>query len=219
VRHPIGFRKNRLEGLQDAVFAVALTLLTIDLRVPLGLTEPDLRGHLFQLLPALGVYGVTFAFVGIVWLFVYSYQEVVTRQDIVGSTLVVAASGSVALLPFTSSTFANYSNSQVAGHFFILNICLIVAIYAVYIEYANRRLIPPDVDRRLLRTVAVIVWVSFIYIALIDLTIVPSRPQWILPAVMAGYLYAYVSVFILHSRFVAEHDRVRRIESAQESEI
>jgi uncharacterized membrane protein len=219
VRALIGFRKNRLEALQDGIFAVALTLLAIDLRVPLGLAGPDVRAHLLGLLPALAVYATTFAFIGVVWLFVYSYQELVLRQDIAGSTLVLTASACVALLPFTSSTFAQYPREQIAGHFFVLNIIAIVLAYAVYIEYANRRLIPHTVEHRLLRTVALIVWMCVVYIALVDVLVAPYLPAWILPAVIAGFLYAYVCVFALHRRFAAEQEHVRSLQREDDTDV
>lgn len=59
-----------------------------------------------------------------------------------GASSRTTASAGVALLPFTSSTFAKYSDNQLAGQFFILNIIAVVAAYAAYIEYANRRLTP-----------------------------------------------------------------------------
>lgn len=211
---PIGFRKNRLEALQDGIYAVALTLLAIDLRVPVGLSTPEVHARLLALLPALWVYAVTFAFIGVVWLFVYSYQELVPRQDIAGSTVLLTASACIALLPFSSSTFANYPIEQVAGQLFVGNILAIVLMYAVYIEYANRKLIPHTVDPQLLRTVALVVWVSLAYIFFVDVAIVPYRPGWILPAVTAGFVYAYVCVFVLHRRFAAAHAHLRALRGA-----
>jgi uncharacterized membrane protein len=205
---PIGFRKNRIETLQDGVFAVALTLLALDLRVPAGLALRDVGAQLLMLLPSLAVYAVTFAFIVVVWLFVYSFQEVVATQDIIGSTLVLAASACVALLPFTSSTYAKYPNAQIAAHFFVLDILAIVTVYIFYNEYAIRNLIPRVVDRRLLRTYSLTIWVAAIYIALVDVIVVPYRPSWILGAVIAGFVYGYIAVFLLHSRFVKEHERV-----------
>ncbi len=211
---PIGFRKNRLEALQDGIFAVALTLLALDLRIPAGLSSQEVRTHLLGLLPAFGVYAVTFAFIVVVWLFVYSFQEVVTRQDIVGATLVLGASAFVALLPITSSTFAKYPDSQIVAHFFVFDILTIVAIYIAYNAYAIRNLIPRTVDRRLLRTYSLVIWLAEIYIALIDVAIVPYRPSWILAAVAAGFVYGYICVLTLHSRFVAEHDRIHAVGAA-----
>jgi uncharacterized membrane protein len=163
------------------------------------------------LLPSLEVYAVTFSFIVVVWLFVYSFQEVVGRQDIIGSTLVLAASACVALLPFTSSTFAKYPDSAFAGHFFVLDILGIVTIYILYNEYAIRRLVPHVVDRRLLRTYSLTIWFAAVYIAFVDVVVVPYWPAWILRAVITGFVYGYISVLLLHSRFVQEHDRVRAV--------
>jgi len=211
---PAGFRKNRLEALQDGIFAVALTLLALDLRVPAGLALSDVPARLVNLLPALGVYAVTFAFIIVVWLYVYSFQEVVIRQDLVGSTLALAASACVALLPFTSSTFANYPDVLMAGHFFVRNILAIIFVYLVYVTYAKQRLIPKTVEQRLPRAVTVSMWLSLIYIAIIDIVCVPYHPTWILPAVVAGFAYAYSTIFVLHSRFVAAHEHVRSIDAS-----
>jgi hypothetical protein len=114
-------------------------------------------------------------------------------------------------LPFTSSTFAQYAGDRLAGQFFVLNIIAIVLAYALYIEYSNRRLIQHTVDRRLLRTVALIVWTCVVYIALVDALVVPYLPAWILPAVIAGFFYAYACVVILHRRFATEHEHVRSL--------
>lgn len=216
---PVGFRKARLEMLQDGIFAVALTLLAFDLRIPGGLSPPEVRAHLLATLPSLGVYAVTFAFIGVVWLFVYSFQEVITRQDVIGATLVLGASACVALLPFTSSAFAKYPDTQIAGHFFVWNIIAVVGIYIAYNEYAIRKLIPHMVDQRLLRTYAIMIWLGEIYIVLVDAVIVKYQPSWILPAVAAGFMYGYISVLILHSRFVIEHDRVRAAGAAGEQDV
>jgi uncharacterized membrane protein len=208
VPRPIGFRKTRLETLQDGIFAVALTLLAIDLRVPAGLSLPEARAHLMSLLPSLGVYAVTFAFIVVVWLFVYSFQEVIARQDIIGATLALSATAGVALLPFTSSTFARYPDGLMTGHFFLFNLIAIVAIYIAYNAYAIWKLVPRTVDRRLLRTYSRIIWLAEIYIIIVDIAVVPYRPTWILAAVSAGFVYAYACLLVLHPRFVMEHDRV-----------
>lgn len=76
---------------------------------------------------------------------------------------------------------------------------------------AIRRLIPPSVDRRLLRTYSLVIWLAEIYIALVDVAIVPFHPSWILAAVAAGFLYGYICVLTLHSRFVAEHERIHAV--------
>ena len=119
-----GFKKDRMASLQDGIFAVALTLLAVDLRIPDGLSHAAVRGRFVELLPAIAVYGATFAMVAVVWLFVYSFQEVVSKQDIPGTSLLLLACSFVVLLPFTSSTFARYPYEPMSVAAFVANVLL-----------------------------------------------------------------------------------------------
>jgi uncharacterized membrane protein len=54
----------RLEAFSDAVFAVILTIMALELRAPEG---PELSDVLEDLLPGLLVYALSFTFIGIYW--------------------------------------------------------------------------------------------------------------------------------------------------------
>jgi TMEM175 potassium channel family protein len=54
----------RLEAFSDAVFAVIITIMALELRAPEGHTLADVRG---DLLPGLVVYVLSFTLVGIYW--------------------------------------------------------------------------------------------------------------------------------------------------------
>ena len=51
---------DRVLAFSDAVFAIAITLLTLNLQVPPGLHGADLTRALHQVLPALGAYLLSF---------------------------------------------------------------------------------------------------------------------------------------------------------------
>jgi uncharacterized membrane protein len=55
--------KSRLEAFSDGVIAILITIMVLDLRVPAG---SDL-GALAEVLPTLGLYVLSFAFLGIYW--------------------------------------------------------------------------------------------------------------------------------------------------------
>jgi uncharacterized membrane protein len=55
--------KSRLEAFSDGVIAILITIMVLDLRVPAG---SDL-GALADVLPTLGLYILSFAFLGIYW--------------------------------------------------------------------------------------------------------------------------------------------------------
>jgi uncharacterized membrane protein len=55
--------KTRLEAFSDGVLAIVITIMVLELRSP---TDPGWRG-LLELLPELGMYVLSFVFVGIYW--------------------------------------------------------------------------------------------------------------------------------------------------------
>jgi hypothetical protein len=55
-------------AFSDAVFAIAITLLTLNLEVPPGLHGADLTRALHQVLPAFGAYVLSFVILGQLWL-------------------------------------------------------------------------------------------------------------------------------------------------------
>jgi len=60
----IEFGSERVEAFSDAVFAVILTIMALELRPPGGFTLADVRD---DLLPGLLVYALSFTFIGIYW--------------------------------------------------------------------------------------------------------------------------------------------------------
>ena len=55
---------DRVLAFSDAIFAIAITLLTLNLQVPPGLHGADFTRALHQTLPALGAYVLSFVILG-----------------------------------------------------------------------------------------------------------------------------------------------------------
>jgi uncharacterized membrane protein len=64
----------RLEAFSDGVIAVIITIMVLELKVPLG----DGLDGLMSVLPALGVYALSFTFTGIYWI---NHHHLVHRTD------------------------------------------------------------------------------------------------------------------------------------------
>jgi uncharacterized membrane protein len=63
-RGPIELGSERVEAFSDAVFAVIITIMALELRAPEGHTLADVRG---DLLPGLVAYVLSFSLLGIYW--------------------------------------------------------------------------------------------------------------------------------------------------------
>jgi uncharacterized membrane protein len=73
--------KNRLEALSDGVFAVAITLLVLDIRLPAGVAYADLGRALVSLAPKILSYLLSFIVVGIYWSFHHAAFARLRRID------------------------------------------------------------------------------------------------------------------------------------------
>jgi len=59
---------NRLETFADGVFAIAATLLILNVDAQVTEDVPDLGGRLLHIWPSYAAYVVTFFTIGIVWV-------------------------------------------------------------------------------------------------------------------------------------------------------
>lgn len=103
----------RLEAFSDAVFAIAITLLVLELEVPDGATS--LLEHLGQEWPSYLGYFVSFASIGGVWIAHSTLTRFTkaTDQVLLGLNLVLLLL--VSFLPFTTNVLADHL-SDVGEH-------------------------------------------------------------------------------------------------------
>jgi len=103
--------KHRIEALVDGIFAVAMTLLVIDLRLPEHLhvgTEADLLAALEHLLPNFYSWLVSFLVLALFWVANHRLYSFVRHVDgpLVWFTILLL--GGASLLPFASAVNAQY---------------------------------------------------------------------------------------------------------------
>ncbi len=99
---------HRLESLSDNVFAVAMTLLVFDLRVPISTTHEGLGAFLFEQWPHYIGYVISFVVIALIWL---QHHRVFVHLQRLDSTVFVsnvALMLIVVFLPFATSTLASY---------------------------------------------------------------------------------------------------------------
>jgi uncharacterized membrane protein len=143
----------RVEAFSDAVFAIVITLLILDVRVPQS--EP---GHLWsaivELWPNYLAYVTSFLAVGVVWL---NHHAVFRRIGWVDRNLHwvnLSVLFTTALLPFPTAVVShaigvgNRTDSQVAIGLYALLGCLMCLSWVTLFQYLSRRphLIEPGVD-------------------------------------------------------------------------
>jgi uncharacterized membrane protein len=103
-------RSSRLEAFSDGVFAIAGTLLILELRVPPD--EPDLTATLLALWPAYAAYLVSFLTIGIIWVNHHTLLEHCRRVDRRFLYLNLLLLIAVGIVPFPTSLVDRYIVSE-----------------------------------------------------------------------------------------------------------
>ena len=130
---------SRMEAFSDGVFAIAITLLILDLHVP---DSPDqLIAHLAAEWPSFLGYLVSFAFIGGSWIAHSGLTHLLRVTDGVFLSLNLLLLLFVSFLPFSTSLLTKHltgSGEHLAVVIFGLNLTLGTLLSSVMISYVAR---------------------------------------------------------------------------------
>ncbi|HEV7654636.1 MAG TPA: TMEM175 family protein [Mycobacteriales bacterium] len=98
----------RLEAFSDGVFAIAITLLILDVRVDQG-PEESLAAALHHALPEIGAYGASFLQIGIMWSNHHALFRMIDRVDQLLLLFNLALLACVSFLPLPTRLVAEHT--------------------------------------------------------------------------------------------------------------
>ncbi len=134
--------KDRIEALSDGVFAIALTLLVLELKIPeLARTEAieHFNEHLALLQPLFFGYVVTFLTGGLFWFLQCVSLRLINQMTPVLVTLNLIFLGFVSLLPFTMSLWSRFQDLATPNVFYFGNFLGISATLSLSWFVAQRQ--------------------------------------------------------------------------------
>jgi uncharacterized membrane protein len=133
----------RLEALTDGIFAIAMTLLVLDVRPPAEIDLP----HLAEVVPSVIALAISFLVLGTLWFGHRTQFQLVPNADHPVVWLNIAMLGFVSLVPFSAALLARAPTNRVAVVFYGCNLALASLAHAVMWIYATSR--PELVGREL----------------------------------------------------------------------
>lgn len=136
-----GLSLDRMKALSDGVFAIALTLLVLDITIPVGeniISEHDLVHAFGKLAPKLLTYFLSFITLGIFWTAHTSQFHFVVRSDRNFNWINFFFLLFVTIVPFTTGFLSEFIDFKFAIGLYWLNLFLIGAMLFVTLEYALR---------------------------------------------------------------------------------
>jgi uncharacterized membrane protein len=142
----------RLVFFSDAVFAIAITLLALEIRLPVldgGLTNAELTSSLLALWPKYLGYSISFLVIGFIWIGHHRKFRFITHFDSNLLLLNLLLLMVIAFIPFPASVISEYGNRTATIFYALVMILagLLSAIIWIYSSFQNR-LIDPTVDLR-----------------------------------------------------------------------
>ena len=172
---------SRILALSDGVFAIALTLLVLDIRVPE--VGPDLAAQVRDLLPKFQVYVISFLIIALFWITHHDLFRHIRGHDTTLLGLNAVFLMFVAFLPFPVSLLGGGGNHRFALIFY--DACMIVTSLTLSAVWwyvtRDRRLISPAATPAYVREmflqgrVVQSVFLVSIVVALID----PRVAEWL----------------------------------------
>lgn len=135
-----GRNVDRLAALSDGIFAVAMTLLVLDLHAPL---VADIRGNadllhaLFGLAPRLTVYLMSFLTLGIFWVGQQTQLNHLSRTDRDLTWIHLAFLFAATVMPFSTGLMAEFIHYRTALLIYWANILLFGVLLLASWRYAG----------------------------------------------------------------------------------
>jgi len=209
-RHPMIEDEKALDRIvffSDAVFAIAMTLLGVELRVPIlraGLTTRQENEQLWHVLRGMGnefyAFALSFFVLGLYWMAHHRKFRLIRRYDdrLLWTNLVFLFV--VAFLPFPTAVLGHYGD-EIATIFYASAMAvtgLLAGLITLY-AYGSHRLIDPDIPDRDIRHwiqrsfVAPIFFLASIPVALVSPNV--AQYMWLLTFVGT---YALGAVYRRH---------------------
>ena len=147
----------RLETFADGVFAIAATLLIIDVTAdaPGGALGAELR-HAW---PQYAAYVVSFLTIGVMWVNHHACMQLITRADRRFLFINIALLACIAFVPFPTRLIAEHLRDdglRAAALTYGFTLTTTAVCFSAFWFYASigRRLIAPGADERLVRGIS-----------------------------------------------------------------
>jgi uncharacterized membrane protein len=208
------FQLERLILFSDAVFAIAITLLVIEIKVPEiheNVSDKALLQSLAHLIPKFIGFIVSFMMIGLYWTLHHRMFGFVTGYSRKLLVLNLVFLFFVALMPFSTGFYSEYAGPDMLRHqlmvpmaFYVLNFCgmgFLNYFMWVYITNPKNKVAEPPVDPLLARKGKA----KSLIVPIIFLTMLPVA--WLTNVLFAAYVPMLIPVIlrILQKKIEKKH--------------
>ncbi|HXR17087.1 MAG TPA: TMEM175 family protein [Terriglobales bacterium] len=138
----------RIEAFSDGVFAIAITLLILEIKIPVA-SGGDLSRQLLRQWPSYFAFVVSFAFIGIMWINHHRLFTHIRRSNNTLLFLNLLLLLGVTAVPFPTAVLAQHlggSDQRAAAILYHGTYFVIAVFFNILWRYASRNLLGKDAD-------------------------------------------------------------------------
>ena len=136
-----GFEKNRLEALIDGIYAVALTLLVLDIKLPEGqafLTNDALWERLLELERHFAIYVISFVVIGMYWISHHIQFHFIRYTDRRLIWLNMFYLLMISFVPFATDLMGDHKDLVLPCEIYGLTLLLLSGLSFLHLDYLSR---------------------------------------------------------------------------------
>jgi uncharacterized membrane protein len=142
---------HRLIALTDGVYAIVMTILVLELSVPLVMetaVNKELSHGLLEMWPEFLIYGISFLVLGVFWWMHHFIFDIVKRHDAALSWINIFFLMCTGLIPFSTALFGAYGAVRITALVYGANMFFgFLGLVALWLYVTrNNRLVGSDFD-------------------------------------------------------------------------
>ena len=164
------FPINRIEALSDDIFAIAMTILVLNISIPEKETVMRIGLHQALLLQIneFIIYFLSFFLLGIFWMIQRKQMSNLIQTDYKHMWMTIFMLMYICLVPFSASLQSTYATDWLAALIFSSNMLIIGILFLLNWHYATKdhRLVSADISRNDILLGKANTW-SFIFVSLV----------------------------------------------------
>jgi uncharacterized membrane protein len=189
-----GFGKNRIEALADGIFAVAMTLLVLDVKLAgdeIFNSDLALLTRLFSLEHTFVIYLISFIVLGMFWVAHHAHFHYIQYVDHTILWINIIFLFGVTAVPFATDLLGDYHHLRLPYVIYSLKILLLAGLLLLQILYLRRHpeLAQPELTADVARQIVVRTAI-FASVPLMSMVIAFYNTHWA--------LYSYFLLVVVH---------------------
>lgn len=149
ILHSILLSKGRMEALTDGIFAIAMTLLVLELKIPdlpKTISAHELLEKIGEQAPALFSFMISFLYCGLLWVMHHMAMHFIKHLQIGLVWLNLLFLMSVSIMPFSCGLLGHFLHNRVAQEIYFANMFIAAMLLAMQWLIAKKKNLINDDD-------------------------------------------------------------------------